>query len=234
MGRHFEVRAAAMAATAKAKSAIYMRASKEIYAAAKSGVPDPESNLALRSAIEKYRKTCPKDVIERAIEKAKGGDTVSYIPGSYEFFGPGGSYLIVNTLTDNVNRALVTVRTIVTRKGGKMGSVAYNFQYMGVIDFKGENIEEVEENLIMADVDLQNCTCEDGIIEVQVTPTDLEKAKKALNDMGVTEFEHAENTMLANEEIELQGEDLERFKKILDELDEAEDVQAVYHNVANA
>ncbi|MBQ2053268.1 MAG: YebC/PmpR family DNA-binding transcriptional regulator, partial [Bacilli bacterium] len=71
-------------------------------------------------------------------------------------------------------------------------------------------------------------------IEVQVTPSDLEKAKKALNDMGVPEFENAENTMLANEEIELQGEDLERFKKILDELDEAEDVQAVYHNVANA
>jgi transcriptional/translational regulatory protein YebC/TACO1 len=73
MGRHFEVRAAAMAATAKAKSAIYMRASKEIYAAAKSGIPDPDSNLALRSAIEKYRKTTPRDVIERAIEKAKGG-----------------------------------------------------------------------------------------------------------------------------------------------------------------
>ena len=83
MGRHFEVRAAAMAATAKAKSAIYMRASKEIYAAAKSGEPDPNSNLALRSAIEKYRKLCPKDVIDRAIEKAKGGDTVAYIPGRY-------------------------------------------------------------------------------------------------------------------------------------------------------
>ena len=122
MGRHFEVRAAAMAASAKAKSAIYMRASKEIYAAAKSGEPDPNSNLALRSAIEKYRKLCPRDVIDRAIEKAKGGDTVAYIPGRYEFMGPGGSNIIVDTLTDNVNRALVTVRTIVTRKGGKMAS----------------------------------------------------------------------------------------------------------------
>jgi transcriptional/translational regulatory protein YebC/TACO1 len=108
MGRHFEVRAAAMAATAKAKSAIYMRASKEIYAAAKSGIPDPDSNLALRAAIDKYRKTTPKDVIERAIEKAKGGDAVSYIQGRYEFFGPGGSFIIVDTLTDNVNRAFVS------------------------------------------------------------------------------------------------------------------------------
>ena len=71
MGRHFEVRAAAMAATAKAKSAIYMRASREIYAAAKSGEPDPNSNLALRAAIEKYRKQCPKDVIDRAIERRR-------------------------------------------------------------------------------------------------------------------------------------------------------------------
>ena len=140
MGRHFEVRAAAMAASAKAKSAIYMRASKEIYAAAKSGVPDPESNLALRSAIEKYRKTCPRDVIDRAIEKAKGGDAVAYIPGRYEFFGPGGSFIIVDTLTDNVNRALVGVRTIVTKKGGKMGSVAYNFNYAAYIAFKGDEI----------------------------------------------------------------------------------------------
>ena len=157
MGRHFEVRAAAMAASAKAKSAIYMRASKEIYAAAKSGVPDPESNLALRSAIEKYRKTCPRDVIDRAIEKAKGGDAVAYIPGRYEFFGPGGSFIIVDTLTDNVNRALVGVRTIVTKKGGKMGSVAYNFNYAAYIAFKGDEAkrDETEENLILGDVDVQ-------------------------------------------------------------------------------
>ena len=71
MGRHFEVRAASMAATAKKKSAIYMRASKEIYMAAKRGVPDPNSNLALRAAIDKYRKQCPKDVIDRAIKKAQ-------------------------------------------------------------------------------------------------------------------------------------------------------------------
>ena len=234
MGRHFEVRAAAMAASAKAKSAIYMRASKEIYAAAKSGEPDPNSNLALRSAIEKYRKSCPKDVIERAIEKAKGGDTVSYIPGRYEFFGPGGSYVIVDTLTDNVNRALVGVRTIVTRKGGHMGTVSYNFQDMGIIDFAGTNLEEVEEALILGEVDVQNVTCEDGEIEVQVTPSDLEKAKKVLNDMGITEFDTAENTMLANEEVELQGDDLKHFQAMLAELDESEDVQAVYHNVANA
>lgn len=234
MGRHFEVRAAAMAASAKAKSAIYMRASKEIYAAAKAGGPDPDSNLALRSAIDKYRKTCPKDVIDRAIEKAKGGSAEAYEAGRYEFFGPGNSYLIVDTLTDNVNRALVVVRTIVTRKGGKMGTVNYNFEWKGVLDFKGSNVSEVEETLILGDVDVSSVTEEDGYIEVLLNPSDLAKAQDLLKDIGVTEFETAEATFVPNEYITLEGEDLERFKKCLAELDESEDVQAVYHNVENA
>ncbi len=235
MGRHFEVRAAAMAATAKAKSAIYMRASKEIYAAAKKGVPDPEANLALRSAIEKYRKSCPRDVIDRAIEKAKGGDQVAYLEGRYEFFGPGGSLIIVDTLSDNVNRALTSVRTIVTRKGGKMGSVLYNFQMLAVIDFKGEEskLHEYEDNLILGDVDLDSVTYEDGEIEVTAAPTDLEKAKDVLKEMGITDFDSAEVTFIANEQVTLNDEDLAKFKGMLNDLNENEDVQNVYHNVAN-
>lgn len=234
MGRHFEVRAAAMAATAKAKSAIYMRASKEIYAAAKSGEPDPSSNLALRSAIEKYRKQCPKDVIDRAIEKAKGGDAVAYIPGRYEFMGPGGSNIVVDTLTDNVNRALVSVRTIVTRKGGKMASVAYNFNLSGVLDFKGPKEEEVEEALVLGDVDVTSVTIdEDGEIEATVAPNDLEKAKEALKALGVTDFDRAETTLLPNEWIEVGEEDKAKLNAMMSELDEAEDVQAVYTNVSN-
>lgn len=235
MGRHFEVRAAAMAATAKAKSAIYMRASKEIYAAAKSGVPDPESNLALRSAIEKYRKSCPRDVIERAIEKAKGGDATAYISGRYEFFGPGGSYIIVDTLTDNVNRALVSVRTIVTRKGGKMGSVAYNFDYKGILQFKGDAAlrDSVEENLILDDIDVQSVDFDDGEIEVRLAPNDLDKAKEILKSLGVTDFDVAESTMVPNEPIELSGDDLQKVKDMMAALDECEDVQNVYTNVSN-
>ena len=234
MGRHFEVRAVAMAATAKAKSAIYMRASKEIYAAAKSGEPDPNSNLALRSAIEKYRKQCPKDVIDRAIEKAKGGDAVAYIPGRYEFMGPGGSNIVVDTLTDNVNRALVSVRTIVTRKGGKMASVAYNFNLSGVLDFKGPKEEEVEEALVLGDVDVSSVTIDDdGEIEAVVAPNDLEKAKDVLKELGVTDFDRAETTLLPNEWIEVGEEDKAKLNAMMNELDEAEDVQAVYTNVSN-
>ena len=234
MGRHFEVRAAAMAATAKAKSAIYMRASKEIYAAAKSGEPDPNSNLALRAAIEKYRKQCPKDVIDRASEKAKGGDAVAYIPGRYEFMGPGGSNIIVDTLTDNVNRALVTVRTIVTRKGGKMASVAYNFEHLGILNFKGVKESDVEEALVLGDVDVKSVTIDDnGEIEARVAPADLEKSKELLKDLGVTDYDRAETTMYPNEWIEVNDEDKAKLQAMMSELDEAEDVQNVYTNVDN-
>lgn len=232
MGRHFEVRAAAMAATAKQKSAVYMRASKEIYMAAKRGVPDPNSNLALRAAIDKYRKSCPKDVIERAIKKAQGGDAENYIEGRYEAYGPGNSYLIIDTLTDNTNRALVNVRTCVTRKGGHLGSVLYNFTLNGLFVFDtNKTAEELEETLILNDVDVLEVSVEDGKAEVLVTDAAFENAKKVLNDNGINDFDIAEVRFIPNEKITLEGEDLKKFNDLLDSLDDCEDVQAVYHNV---
>ena len=231
MGRHFEVRAASMAATAKKKSAIYMRASKEIYMAAKRGVPDPNSNLALRAAIDKYRKQCPKDVIDRAIKKAQGGDATNYIEGRYEAYGPAGTYLIINTLTDNSNRALVNVRTIVTKKGGHLGDVSYNFEQVGVLDFAYSGSEEsLEEILILGDVDVREISLEDGVAEVIVDPASFAHEKEVLAENGINDYEFAEVTMKANDLVTLDGEDLQKFKDLLDLLDDCEDVQAVYHN----
>ena len=233
MGRAHEVRAKAMAATAAARSALFMRASKEIYMAAKSGVPDPDSNLALRSAIEKWKgQHVTKDVIERAIQKAKGGSGESYEPGRYEAFGPGGSLLIIDTLTDNTNRALVEVRTAITKKGGHLGSVIFNFTETGIFDFKGENRDEVEETLILSDVDVREVTIEDGEIEVLVEPAAFAHAREVLEGMGITEFETAEITFLANDPIELTDpEDKRKFEELCDMLDELQDVQNVCHNV---
>ena len=232
MGRHFEVRAASMAATAKKKSAIYMRASKEIYMAAKKGVPDPNSNLALRAAIDKYRKQCPKDVIDRAIKKAQGGEATNYIEGRYEAYGPAGTYLIIDTLSDNSNRALVNVRTIITRKGGHLGDVSYNFEQVGVLDFKFDGTEEsLEEILVLGDVDVKEIALEDGIAEVIVDPSSFDKAKAVLQENGVSDYEFAEVTMRANDNVTLEGEDLTKFKELLDMLDDCEDVQNIYHNV---
>lgn len=233
MGRAHEVRAKAMAATAAARSALFMRASKEIYMAASRGVPDPDSNLALRSAIEKWKSQhVTKDVIERAIQKAKGGSAESYEEGRYEAFGPGGSLFIIDTLTDNTNRALVEVRTSVTKKGGHLGSVIFNFYQAGLFAFKGNNRDEVEEALILGDVDVQEVTEEEGEIEVVVAPEAFAKAREVLGELGITEFDTAEVTFLPNEYVEITDpEDRRKFEELCDMLDELQDVQNVYHNV---
>lgn len=233
MGRHFEVRAKAMAQTAAKKTALYTRASKEVYMAAKSGVPNPDSNLALRSAIDKWKgQSVPKDVIERAIKKAAGGDVENYIEGRYEAFGPGGSYIIVDSLTDNVNRAAGEIKSSITKKGGHMGSVIYNFTETGVFAFKGNNRDEVEETLILSDVDVREVNLDGDTLEVLVEPSAFGAAKKVLLDMGISEFEVSEITFIPNETITLpEGEGKEKFLQLLDVLDELQDVQNVYHNV---
>ena len=233
MGRHHEVRAAAMARTGKIKSALYARASREAYMAARTGSPDPKTNLALRAVYEKYRgKSVPRDVFDRAIKKAQGGDAEVFIAGRYEFFGPFNSYLIVDTLSDNPNRALVEVKTQVVRKGGHMGNVVFNFTELGVLTFKGNNRDEVEENLILGDVDVQSVEQDEDLIVIYVTPSDFAKAKEVLEGLGVTEYEEAEIQMVPNEYIDAPDEESKaKFEELLDTLDELEDVQNVFHNV---
>ena len=233
MGRAHEVRAKAMAATAAKRSALFNRASKEIYMAAKSGEPDPSMNLALRSAIEKWRsQNVTKDVIDRAIQKAKGGSAESYTQGRYEAFGPGGSLLIVDSLTDNSNRALVEIRTAITKKGGHLGSTIFNFTETGVFDFNGTNRDEVEETLILSDVDVREVTLEDGVISVLVEPHAFAQAREVLSGMGITEFITSEISFLPNDPIDLEDpEDKRKFTELMDMLDELEDVQNVYTNV---
>ena len=232
MGRHHEVRAAAMAKTGAMKSALYARASKEAYMAARTGDPDPKTNLALRAVYDKYRgKSVPRDVFDRAIKKAQGGDAVAYTEGCYEYYGPGNSYIVVNTLTDNPNRALVEVRTQIVRKGGHQGSVLYNFTQMGILSFKGNNRDEVEENLILGDVDVQSVEAEEGTVYVQVAPEAFNAAKEVLSGMGITEFEEAEVRLEPNEWIDLDDESKAKFEELIDALEECEDVQSVAHNV---
>ena len=235
MGRAHEGRAKKMAATSAAKSALYMRASKEIYIAAKSGEPDPNANLALRAVLEKYKgKGVTKEVIDRAIQKAKGGETTACESGRYEGFGPGGTSIIVDTLTDNVRRAYDQVRLCFTKKGGHLGtpgSVSFNFVSAGVIEFEGTNRDEVEETLIMSDVDVNSVELDEDTIIVNVEPSALNAAKECLAEMGIEEFLTCEVTLVPNDYVTLEGEDKEKFEMLLDVLEELEDVQNVYHNV---
>ena len=239
MGRAHEVRAKTIAKTNAAKSALYNRASKEIYLAAKSGVPDPKDNLALRSAIEKWKaQHVTKDVIDRAIAKAKDKDSSSYVAGRYEGFGPGGVAIMVDTLTDNEKRAFAAVRACFTHHGGKVGnsgSAAFNFVRMGLISFDSDKtLDEIEEDLIMNEVDIQSVDQDETTFLVQVNPADLDHAREVIMaDFGVGEddFSTYEVTYVpTGDTVKVNDEDKAKLEKLIEDMDEVEDVQAVYHN----
>ena len=142
-----------------------------------------------------------------------------------------GSVSSGQTLTDNPNRALTTVRTEVVRKGGHLGSVMFNFTTIGALSFKGTNRDEVEEALILGDVDVQSVEAEEDMIYVTVSPAAFALAKEVLAGMGITEFEEAEVRLEPNEWIDLDEESKGKFEELIDALEECEDVQSVAHNV---
>ncbi len=236
MGRAHEVRAKAMAATAAKKSKLYSIYAKEIYQAAK-GNPDPVNNAELRRVIEKAKKEqVPADVINRNIDKVKKGATEDYQTVEYEAFAQGGSSLIIKCLTDNTNRTLTYVKTVFNKCGAKIagqGSVSFMYEHLGVVGIKGHNEEEVMDALINGDVDAKDIEVEDdGTIVVYTEVADLNNAKKALESAfpGIT-FEIDEISYFANDTVTLSDEDKAKFEKLLEMLDELDDVSNVYHNV---
>ena len=240
MGRHFEVRAAAMAKTAAAKAKVYSRYGKEIYVAAKNGVPDPDMNAVLKKTIERAKANqVPADVIKRAIEKAEGGSNENYTSMTYEGFGAGGSAtIIVECLSDNSNRTIADLRGAFNKSHAKMGvagSVSFNYDHVGMLVFDFADEEAMLDALIMADVDVKELEVEDGKMTVTVEPTDLYKAKDAIDELigDEVKYDVLEPTMLPHEYVELEGEDKELFERLLRLLDDVDDVQNVYHNVSN-
>lgn len=236
MGRAFEVRKAAMAKTAAKKTKIYSRFGKEIYIAAKSGVPNPDMNLTLKHVIEKAKKAqVPADIIKRAIEKASSGASEAYTSVRYEGFGPGASTLIVDCLTDNVNRTVGEVRNCFTKTKNKLGvsgSVAFMYNCNSVVSFKGVDEEEALEILINADINA-DIESEDDAITIYGNPTDLYKIKTAFEEAkpGI-EFDIEEITMIPMNYVKLETEeDKANFNRLLEMLNDLDDVQEIYHNV---
>ena len=177
MGRHFEVRAAAMQKTANAKAKVYSRYSKEILVAAKNGEPDPDMNQTLKKVIERAKaNNVPADVIKRAIEKAKSNDTESYSSARYEGFGAGGgSTIIIDCLTDNPNRTIANLRACFNKSHAKLGvggSVSFNYEHLGLIIIEFDDEEAMMDALIMAEVDLKDVEVEDGMMTITVDPAD--------------------------------------------------------------
>lgn len=218
-----------------ANSRIYAKFGIEIYAAAKQGDPDPATNQKLRFVIERAKTyNVPKHVIEKAIDKAKGGSDETFSELRYEGFGPNGSMIIVDTLTNNVNRTASDVRAAYGKNGGNMGvsgAVSYLFDNTAVFGIANQNAEELFEALLEAEVDVRDVIQEDEQAIVYAEPNDFHAVQVALNNMGITEFLVSEIEMLPQNEVTLTGDDLVKFEKLVDALESLDDVQKVYHNV---
>ncbi|KAB2331106.1 YebC/PmpR family DNA-binding transcriptional regulator [Cytobacillus depressus] len=216
-------------------SRIYAKFGVEIYVVAKQGEPDPEANQALKFVLERAKTyNVPKHIIDRAIDKAKGGSDENYDELRYEGFGPNGSMVIVDALTNNVNRTASDVRAAFGKNGGNMGvsgSVAYMFDATAVIGLEGKTADDVLEILMEADVDARDILEEEDSVIVYAEPDHFHAVQEALKNAGVTEFTVAEITMLAQNEITLPEDAQAKFEKMIDALEELDDVQQVYHNV---
>ncbi|MBT2282782.1 MULTISPECIES: YebC/PmpR family DNA-binding transcriptional regulator [Paenibacillus] len=216
-------------------SRVYAKFGVEIYVAAKKGEPDPEANRALKVVLERAKTyNVPKAIIDRAMEKAKGSGDENYEELRYEGFGPNGAMVIVDALTNNVNRTAPEVRSAFNKNAGNMGvsgSVAYMFDPTAVIGVEGKNSEEVLEILLEADVDVRDIVDEDEAVIVYAEPDQFHAVQEAFKAAGITEFTVAELTMLAQNHIELPEDAQAQFEKLIDALEDLEDVQQVYHNV---
>ncbi len=236
MGRAYEVRKYSIQKTGAARGKIYTTFAKEIYLAAKKGLPDPDANISLKRIIEKAKKQqVPSDIINRAIDKAKGVGGEDYQEVVYEGFGPGASTLIIKCLTDNVNRTVGEVRAAFNKVGKSLGvtnSVSYNYDYLGILDFKTDKEEEIFEELLNTGIDIIDYENEDGEVTISMHPNDHDKVKDIVEKL-IPDVDYLIDQvgMFAKEKITLDGEDAETFKKLYNMLDEINDVTEIYHNV---
>src|SRR5690554_1491246 len=184
MGRAYQNRKDSMAKTAATKTRIYSKYGREIYVTAKSGGVDPAANLALRSLIDRAKKDqVPAHVIEKAIDKARGGAGEDFSPARYEGFGPGNCMVIVECLTDNPNRTFGDVRVCFTKtksKIGTPGTVSHMFDHCAIFAFRGDDEDAVLEALMEADVDVSDIELEDGVMTVFTPNTEYARARQAL------------------------------------------------------
>ena len=217
----------------KKRSALFSKLSREITVAAKMGMPDPANNPRLRAAVLAARvEGMPKDNIQRAIDKSQGGDTANYEEVRYEGFGPGGVSLIIETLTDNRNRTATNVRTAMAKNGGNLGasgSVSHGFERLGLISYPASagSADAVFEAALEAGADDVQSN-EDGH-EIWVGIENLHDVARALEpvlgDSGQAKLAWKPGTMVT-----VGAEDAAQLMKLIDTLDEDDDVQTVWGN----
>ena len=217
----------------KKRSALFSKLSREITVAAKMGLPDPDANARLRAAIIAARaQSMPKDNIQRSIDKAAGSDADNYEEIRYEGFGPGGVALIVEALTDNRNRTATNVRTIFSKNGGNLGasgSVSHGFERLGLIEYRGEagDSDKVLEAAIEAGAEDVESD-EDGH-RIWTSVESLHEVSKALEPM-LGEAESSKLAWRPTTEAEVHGEQAQQLARLMEALDEDDDVQNVWGN----
>ncbi len=236
MGRAYEVRKASIQKTGAVKAKLYSMYAKEIYMAAKNGGSEADTNISLKRIIDKAKKEqIPSDIIKRAIDKANSGISEAYEPVRYEIFGPNGSTVLVDCLTDNVNRSISLIRAALNKtkcKLGVSGSASFMYENLCVVGFKYNNEEKVLEFLLTDDITPIDIEKENEEIIIYAEPKDLYIIKECvIKNLGNITFEIDEITMIPKSKVNLMGEDLEDFEKLLNLLDDIEDVVKVYHNV---
>ncbi|MEH6626386.1 MAG: YebC/PmpR family DNA-binding transcriptional regulator [Motiliproteus sp.] len=235
MGRAYQNRKESMAKTSDAKAKVYSKYGREIYVCAKAGGIEPDGNLALRGLIERAKKDqVPTHVIDKAIDKAKGGGGEDFFTARYEGYGPGSCMVIIDCLTDNPNRTFGDVRQCFTKtksKIGTQGSVGHMFDHSAILAFKHDDEDAVLEALMMADVDVSDIENEDGLVTVFAPHTDYFKAKTALTEtFGEIDFQVDEIQFLPQNTAPISADDMPMFEKFFEMLEDLDDVQNIYHN----
>jgi YebC/PmpR family DNA-binding regulatory protein len=235
MGRAYQNRKDSMAKTSDMKARVYSRYAREIYVTAKSGGVDPAGNLSLRGVIERAKRSqVPAHVIEKALDKARGAGGEDFSTARYEGFGPGGSVIIVDCLTDNPNRTFGDVRQCFTKtkcKLGSPGSVGHLFDHSAILVFAGSDEDAVLDALLQAEVDVTDIESADGKITVFAPHTEYFRARQALLDaLGPLEFEVDDIQFVPQTSASLSAEEQGVLNALIDMLEYLEDVQNVYHN----
>ncbi len=224
----------AKGAADQARGKVFQKLAKEIFVAAKQGIPDVDQNAALRLVVDKAKaQNMPKDNIKKAIDKAKGNtDGENYESIRYEGYGPNGVAFMVDCLTDNKNRTASLVRSSFTKAGGKLGtdgSVSYMFNHIGLIEIP---LEYDEETIMMEVLDFViDFEVDEASYIITTTLENFILVKEKLEQIEVKEFLQCELTYIPNMEITLGAEDEEKIYKLTEILEDLDDVQNVYNNL---
>ena len=213
---------------------IFQKISHDLYVAAKDGGADPSANASLRLVMEKAKAAnMPKDNVQRALDKATGAGDVKFEEATYEGYAPGGIAVLVETSTDNINRTVSAVRNSFNHHGGSLGtsgSVSFQFDRRGHFVISREDYPDLTEDQVMDDAieaGAEDVQTSDDAFEIYSQPTDFAEVESSLSEKGY-KFEEAEITMIPQNRVDVPEEDREKFEKLIDELEDNDDVLAVY------